>query len=57
MTIATVTQLPSPITRCQFCGAALSSRVTLTLTASGAHCTDNRACFERQQGDAEGSPA
>ena len=57
MTLATVTQLPSPITRCQFCGAALSSRVTLTLTASGAHCTDNRACFERQQGDAEGSPA
>jgi hypothetical protein len=48
MTTATVTRLPSPVTRCQFCGAALSSRVTLTITAAGAHCTDSIACAGRQ---------
>ena len=48
MTIATVTRLPSPVTRCRFCGAALSSRVTLTITADGAHCTDSIACAGRQ---------
>jgi hypothetical protein len=45
---ATVTRLPSPATRCRFCGAALSSRVTLTITADGAHCTDGIACAGRQ---------
>jgi hypothetical protein len=48
MTTATVTRLPSPVTRCRFCGAALSPRVTLTITAAGAHCTDGLACAGRQ---------
>jgi hypothetical protein len=49
MADATVTRLPSPVTRCRFCGAALSSQVTLTITAAGAQCTDSLACARRHQ--------
>jgi hypothetical protein len=48
MADATVTRLPGPVTRCQFCGAALSSRVTLTITTAGAYCTDSTAYAGRQ---------
>lgn len=48
MADATVTRLPSPVTRCRFCGAALSPQITLTITADGAHCTSSLACAGRQ---------